>query len=184
MSDCCAVTPTAKTNYIRAAATVSATCQGCRNDGGAGRSVEHRTMLQMLKPDRFEQMGNLEFNFCQEPFCSVVYYSTDGTVEFTADDLREKVGLKMQGNPSARVCYCFGYTEGMIADELKATGQTPIPKKITQLTKTNMCACEVRNPAGVCCLGNVNKVVKRLSEEYRAAEVKTASAATDDCCSR
>ncbi len=104
----------------------------------------------MLKPDRLERLANLEFNFCQERSCPVIYYSTDGAVEFTADDLREKVGLKMQGDPAARVCYCFGYTEGMIADELKATGQTTIPKKITQLTKTGMCACEVRNPAGVC----------------------------------
>ena len=183
MSDCCAVTPAAKTNYIQATATVSATCQGCRNDGGGGRIVEHRTMLQMLKPDRFEHLGNFEFNFCQEPSCSVVYYSTDGTVEFTADDLREKVGLKMQGNPSARVCYCFGYTEGMIAEELQSTGQTTIPKKITELTKTGMCACEVRNPAGVCCLGNVNKAVKRLSEEYKATSAPI-TAGVHDCCSR
>lgn len=183
MSDCCAATPAAKTNYIQPAAAatlLAAACLGCR---GGGRTVEHRTMLQTLKPDRFERLANLEFNFCQDSSCPIVYYSTDGTVEFTTNDLREKVGLKMQGDPSARVCYCFGYTEGMITDELKATGQTTIPKKITELTKTGMCACEVRNPAGVCCLGNVNKVVKRLSEEYRAAEVQTA-ATTQDCCSR
>lgn len=183
MSDCCAVTPAAKTNYIQSVSTVlPGTCPGCR-DGG-GRIVEHRTMLQMLKPDRFEEMGNLEFNFCQDSSCLILYYSTDGTVKFTADDLREKVGLKMQGDPFAKVCYCFGYTEGMIAEELKSTGQTTIPKKITQLTKTGMCACEVRNPAGVCCLGNVNKVVKRLSEEYKTPEVRQASATTHDCCSR
>ena len=168
MSECCAVIPTAKTNYNQpaAAVTISAPCQSCLK-GSGGRIVEPRTMLQMLKPDRFEQMGNLDFYFCQEPSCPVVYSSTDGAVEFTANDLREKVGLKMQGDPSARVCYCFGYTERMIADELKATGQTTIPKKITQLTKTGMCVCEVRNPAGVCCLGNVNKTVKRLSKEER-----------------
>ncbi len=182
MSDCCAVTPVEKTNYIQPVSTIlPATCSGCRDDGG--RIVEHRTMLQTLKPDRFEQMGNLEFNFCQDSSCPIVYYSTDGTVEFTADDLREKVGQKMQGDPSAKVCYCFGYTEGMIAEELKSTGQTTIPKKITQLTKTGMCACEVRNPAGVCCLGNVNKAVKRLSEEYKAASAPIP-AVVQDCCSR
>ena len=183
MSDCCAVTPAAKTNYIQPATTLlAAACPGCRD--GSGRTVEHRTMLQTLKPDHFECLANLEFNFCQDSCCPVVYYSTDGTVEFKTNDLREKVGLKMLSDPSARVCYCFGYTEGMIAEELQSTGKTTIPKKITELTKTGMCACEVRNPAGVCCLGNVNKVVKRLSEEYRTAEVQTASATTHSCCSR
>lgn len=167
MSNCCAALPAAEARHIQDAERESLNCRECKDKG---RPVEHRIMLQILKPDCFEWLGDLEFNFCPEPTCPVVYYSSDAAVEFTSDDLREKVGLKMQGDPSARVCYCFGYTEGMIADELKAAGLTTIPKKITEFIKAGMCACEVRNPAGVCCLGNVNKAVKRLSEEYK--EVK------------
>jgi hypothetical protein len=169
MSDCCSGAALISHHpAVKASAPVSEARQRCQEHGG--RAVERRTMLQMLKPDRFEHLENLEFNFCPEPTCTVVYYSSDATVKFTNDDLREKVGLKMQGDPSARVCYCFGYTEGMIADELETAGQTTIPKKITEFIKAGMCACEVRNPAGVCCLGNVNQAVKRLSEEYKEVE--------------
>jgi len=71
----------------------------------------------------------------------------------------------------------------MMADELRATGRTAIPHKITELIKTGMCACEARNPAGVCCLGQVNKAVKRLSEECKAS-TGSALAPAHDCCSR
>lgn len=185
MSDCCSFAPPDAAGSAQTITTSSTpatgSCPACRD---TGRIVEHRTMFQMLKPKLFSQLGNGEFYFCQEPTCPIVYYSRGGDVEFSTDDLRVEVGVKMQGDPSAKVCYCFGYTEGMIAEELLSTGKTTIPKKITQLTKTGMCACEVRNPAGVCCLGNVNKVVKRLSEEYKMPEVRQASATTHDCCSR
>ena len=179
MSDCCAVKAGTNNANIQPAAIAPAACPGCR---AVGRKVEHRTMLQMLKPARFERLGDREFHFCGVPSCQIIYYSTDGRVAFVADDLRIKVGLKMQGDPSATVCYCFGYTEGEIADELRATGRTEIPQKITGLTKTSMCACEVRNPAGACCLGQVNKVVKRLSEEYSRAATELTAAPAHDCC--
>jgi len=193
MSDCCSTAPgnaaaesvQTITTITSASVPAAASCPNCRD---AGRIVERRTMLQMLKPDlfgRLENLENREFYFCQDPSCSIVYYSTDGEVKFSADDLRVKVGVKMKGEPSAQICYCFGYTEEMITDELRATGQTTIPKKITELTKTGMCACEVRNPAGVCCLGNVNKAVKRLSEQYKtAAAALSVGASAENCCSR
>ena len=165
MSDCCDITPGISKAKMQSDELAPLGCPSCR-DGG--RVVEHRTMLQTLKPDRFEQLGNHKFHFCQTPTCPVIYYSTDSEVAFSADDLRVEVGLKRQGDPSALVCYCFGYTEGMIADDLRASGETVIPHKITELTRIGICACEVRNPAGMCCLGQVSKAVKRLSEEYRS----------------
>ncbi len=184
MSNCCSVTPgdAAGSLQITVKAPLPETCPNCRN---AGRTVERRTVFQVLKPDLFGRLENREFYFCQATSCPVVYYSTDGEVEFSTEDLRVKVGVKMKGEPSAQICYCFGYTEKMITDQLRATGQTTIPEKITELTKTGMCACEVRNPAGVCCLGNVNKAVKRLLEQYKAvAAALSVGASAENCCSR
>jgi hypothetical protein len=31
-----------------------------------------------------------------------------------------------------------------------------------------LCACEARNPAGVCCLGEVNSISKRLQPSSRS----------------
>jgi hypothetical protein len=188
MSDCCSPTSADAAGSVQTITTSSTPATGfCPTCRDTGRTVEHRTILQMLKPELFGRLGNLEFYFCREPTCPVVYYSRRGDVEFSTDDLRVEVGVKMQGEPSAQICYCFGYTEKMIADELLSTGQTTIPKKITKLTKTGMCACEVRNPAGVCCLGNVNKTVKRLSEQYKTAvesSLSSSGAPVENCCSR
>jgi hypothetical protein len=32
-----------------------------------------------------------------------------------------------------------------------------------------MCACEMRNPAGVCCLGEVSQTVKRFSAQHKSS---------------
>jgi hypothetical protein len=47
-----------------------------------------------------------------------------------------------------------------------------------------MCACEVRNPAGVCCLGEVNRTAKRLSSEYQAETEAAALTSVTECCAR
>ncbi len=36
--------------------------------------------------------------------------------------------------------------------------------QMTTGTKTGQCACDIRNPQGSCCLGNVGAVVKRVEE--------------------
>jgi len=57
---------------------------------------------------------------------------------------------------------CFGFTEGDGRKEIERTGHSWIPQTISRLIKAGMCACEVRNPAGVCCLGEVKNTVKHL----------------------
>jgi hypothetical protein len=60
------------------------------------------------------------------------------------------------------LCYCFGFDESHIRDEIARTGNTTIPERVSRLIREGLCACDARNPAGICCLGEVNKVTKRL----------------------
>jgi hypothetical protein len=71
------------------------------------------------------------------------------------------VTAKTRGNQRP-ICYCFGFAEGDARGEIERTGSSTIPATISKLIKAGMCACEVRNPAGVCCLGEVNQTVERL----------------------
>lgn len=48
----------------------------------------------------------------------------------------------------------------MIRDELAATGKTTVIERIAAEMKAGFCACEIRNPQGSCCLGNVKAAVK------------------------
>ena len=64
-----------------------------------------------------------------------------------------------------RLCYCFGYDESHIRDELTRSGRTTIPEKIGKLIGEGLCACDTLNPSGRCCLGEVNKAVERLKQQ-------------------
>ncbi len=134
-------------------------CQSCQ---GPSRPAPLRTMLLMLKPERFDQVGESQYRFCASPDCPVVYFSRERS--FTTGDLRTRVGLKEKDGPIP-LCYCFGFYEQDVREEIEAKGNTTIPQRISALIREQMCACEERNPSGACCLGEVNKVVKRLTKE-------------------
>jgi hypothetical protein len=136
--------------------------RGCLSCEGQSRPVNLRTMLLMLKPELFDQVGESQYRFCASPDCQVVYFSRERS--FTTGDLRLRVGLKEKAGPIP-LCYCFGFSEQTVREEIAAGGKTTIPQRITALVKERMCACEERNPSGGCCLGDVTRAVKRLMKE-------------------
>lgn len=136
--------------------------RGCLSCKGPSRPVTLRTMLLMLKPELFTQVGESHYRFCATPACPLVYFSTGRS--FTTSDLRVRVGLKEKDGPIP-LCYCFGFSEQAVREEIETEGNTTILQRITALIKERMCACEERNPSGACCLGEVTKAVKRLMKE-------------------
>jgi len=117
----------------------------------------------MLKPELLEQAMTGRYTFCSARDCPVVYVEEQGSHQFTIDDLRVRVGLKAKENPIP-LCYCFGFDESHIRDEISRTGNSTIPKRISRLIREGLCACEARNPSGMCCLGEVNKTANRLRD--------------------
>jgi len=135
----------------------------CSSCNGQGRPVSRKTVLLMLKPELLERAMHGNYSFCSERDCSIVYFEDKGSQQFTVDDLRVRVGLKVKGDPIP-VCYCFGFDENHIRDEFDRTGSTSIVEKVSRLIREGLCACEARNPSGVCCLGELNKTANRLRE--------------------
>ena len=138
----------------------------CESCGGQSRPVSRKTVLLMLKPHLVEQAMTGTYSFCAVRECPVVYFEEQGSCRFMSDDLRMRVGVKESGDPIP-LCYCFGFDESHMRDEITRTGKTTIPARISTLMREGLCACESRNPAGVCCLGEVNRAVKRLTENER-----------------
>jgi hypothetical protein len=153
MSDCCN-TPQPSV----AALTKNALCIEC---GEPGRSVPRLTVLHHVKSEKLCRVCDEEYKFCATPACSVVYFAASGEL-FTVSDVRELVTIKASGGVRP-LCYCFGFMEGDIREEIERTGQSSVPAQIGRLIKEKMCACEIRNPSGACCLGEINRVVKRFS---------------------
>lgn len=136
----------------------------CASCAGVSRFVKKQTMLLMLKPELFEQIGDGQYYFCASPDCEIVYFPEAEGICFYKTDLRVRVGVKEQQDPKP-LCYCFGFNESDFRDEIRKTGHTAIPARIVKLVKAGMCACETRNPSGACCLGDITKTVKRLQTE-------------------
>jgi hypothetical protein len=68
------------------------------------------------------------------------------------------------GTPSAGVnlvCYCFGESEASIRQEIETDGRSSAVARIRGHIAAGRCACEVKNPRGVCCLGDLIAAVRR-----------------------
>ena len=81
-------------------------------------------------------------------------------------DLRIAVRLKTSTD-LVPLCYCFGFEESHLREEITETGSTTVPERISRLIREGLCACDVRNPSGKCCLGEVKRTATRL---MKAAE--------------
>jgi len=137
-------------------------CVNCRE---ASRAVTRKTMLLMLKPEHFDRIDNSDYRFCSDPDCRVVYFPENGGATFTTSNLRVRVGLKERIDPIP-LCYCFGFDENDVREEIAETGSSTIPSRITALIKQGMCSYLARNPSGACCLGEVNQTIKRLTSGW------------------
>ena len=135
--------------------------RGCVKCKSASHPVMVKTLFLMLKPELFHRVGENQHRFCTDPDCRIVYFAeTNGNI-FTTDDLRVRVGLKEKQDPIP-LCYCFGFYESDIRQEIARDGCTSIPQRIGALLRQGLCACPAKNPSGACCLGEVMKQVKKL----------------------
>ena len=149
MDDCCCAAP--------ANAGESLTCSAC---GTQGKPVDGLTVKALLTESALARFEPADYRFCADADCQIVYFTeTDRT--FSTGDLR--VGV-WQKQPTGRrtLCYCFGESDAEIAMEISRAGASRAADRIRAHIKAGRCACEVRNPRGVCCLGDVNAAVERL----------------------
>lgn len=129
--------------------------------GTAGRPVEGVTVKAMLTVSALARYEHHAYRFCPDVQCSVVYFGEDGTV-FTKSDVRERIWQK---EPPGRrtVCYCFGENEADITAEIEQRGQSDAVERVRAHIAAHRCACEIRNPRGACCLGDVIAAVQHLT---------------------
>ena len=183
MSDCCAPSNSESTNKVGQTTDCCTTpngqvpqarttpVQNCPTCGKKGKQVGTETVKAMLAVTLHGIQPDRSYLFCRTADCAVVYFADDGKQTFIEDDLREKVYQKHPDDDDVFVCYCFRHTPGSIRVELLETGQSTVVETVTQGTKVHQCACELRNPQGSCCLGNVSGAVKRVKQELNAVQV-------------
>ncbi len=122
----------------------------CPASGDAGHTVGWNTVAAIARGPVPPRQA---FRLCREAGCEVVYYGDAGAVLRTAD-LGVEPGFKGGGG---LLCYCFLHHRDDLERELAADGRSEILESIERQVRAGNCACEVRNPSGKCCLGEVRR---------------------------
>jgi hypothetical protein len=134
--------------------------QECPRSGTRGHAVDLNTVKALLTFTALARITGSPHRFCPDPACEIVYFSPGDT--YTVRDLRVPVWQKEPGG-ARLVCYCFGENEADIRCEIEEHGTSQAVERVREHITAGRCACEVRNPRGVCCLGDLIAAVNRMA---------------------
>lgn len=137
----------------------------CPICGEIGKNVQLITLKSLLKASALETLEpENSFAFCANPSCSTVYFSKNYSQTFDENDLKVTVYQKNQGI-DVPVCYCFNWTRERLIQAVCIDEQPS--DQIKAHVQAGRCACELNNPQGACCLGNVGAFVREINHKSR-----------------
>jgi len=144
--DCCSVQPKGKVK-----------CPLCGNEA---KGVLVKTLNALLKDETKQRLDFLEgFYYCKTFTCKAIYFRGNETLD--QKDVSVSVGLKESASVK-NYCYCFGWTEDRMIEDIKTNGKSNAITDIQFKMKSIGSSCEVKNPSGKCCQVDVKKVVESL----------------------
>ncbi len=152
MGDCCS-----NVKEIKIESNVN--CPSCKNKA---KNVKLITPKSLLKPYALETLDAKESHyFCSNKACDVVYFDKNNKKHLISDI---KVAVHQKDDSATTpICYCFDWTKEKIRHYVE-NELSPNPlEHIRENIKENRCGCEVNNPQGSCCLGNVTIYIRNMS---------------------
>lgn len=135
------------------------TCPLCKNKG---KKVKLITLKSLLKAHALETLNAKDTHyFCTTEDCEIVYFDVNNKKYFVSDI---KVAVHQKDDSvNTPICYCFDWTKEKIKQYVEKESTTNPIEHIRENIKENRCGCEVNNPQGSCCLGNVTKFINQIS---------------------
>lgn len=115
-------------------------CPLCRSES---EKVGEKTVLSLLKEENQDLIDSQEMHYCNNPDCDLVYFS--GNQTFYKNDLK----INIDDN----VCFCFDISKA----EIEKDGKDKVLDKIKTNMKNIGCSCDIKNPAGKCCMAQIEK---------------------------
>ena len=143
MSDCCSK-PKQKTSLA---------CPQCGSDC---KPVTMRTLYQQVRFPENQQIAIDEYYFCPSRHCSTAYFSN------TENSFSKSLLITQQAIQNDALCFCFDINSASYLSALQTHNADSIKNFVIERTKSAECACEIRNPSGLCCLVKF----KQLEKEY------------------
>ena len=124
-------------------------CPSCTQPGVP---VDRITLKALLTPDGLRRGVPAQPRYCGSADCPIVYFDVNGEVTFTEADLTVRVYAKHPNDADTPVCYCFGVSVCAMASGERAR---ELRESVAREVQAQHCACEVKNPKGGCCLGDL-----------------------------
>ena len=135
----------------------------CPLSGTLSKKVLHETLENLIVHDKRHLISkDVQYYFCSDPDCPVVYFSNIDVPLFEKSDLSVKVFAKDNGE-DVNVCYCFDWTRKRLSDQIRTTGSSTAFDEIREEEYAGNCECEIKNPKGACCLGDIQSFLKEIS---------------------
>lgn len=135
----------------------------CPVSATRGKGVPLITLKALLTPPALARLEPEDaFRFCPDPTCDVVYFSPTQT--YRTGDLKAPVFQKDQA-PEVPVCYCFGHHRADLTQAAVSGTARALETSIRAHVQAGRCGCEVNNPQGICCLGNVVTFLRTLDSQ-------------------
>ena len=148
-NNCCTLQPKGKVE-----------CPSCN---AKAKGVLGKTLQHLLLDNSKKKISCFDgFYYCKTVSCEVVYFRDSEIL--TQKDMSVIVGLKKDAHP-ATLCYCFEWTKEKITKELQENANSLALEDIKHKMNTIGCQCEILNPSGACCLGDVTQAIKEIKLE-------------------
>lgn len=134
----------------------------CPECNQKGKVVQGQTVKALLSVS-LRSVQDTEYYFCRTQSCPVVYFTAGGKSTLITSQLRERVYQKEPNADDVFVCYCFKHK---VAEARNASPEirVSIINEINTGIQANQCACDLRNPQGYCCLGNVRGLIRQTEQ--------------------
>ena len=133
----------------------------CPSCAQAGVPVDRITLKALLTADGLRRGIPVQPRYCGNADCRIVYFDVDGDGIFTEADLTVRVYVKHPNEAEIPVCYCFGVSVGAMANGRARELRESVAREV----QAQHCACEVKNPKGGCCLGDLVRLERSLGSE-------------------
>ncbi|PHR71083.1 MAG: hypothetical protein COA66_10200 [Arcobacter sp.] len=132
-------------------------CPSCNQKA---KTVPVSAVSHFVNDDVKKHISSLDgFHFCNTPTCDVIYFKKGQILK--QSDVKFSIGIKENSKP-ATVCFCFNWSKERIEDQIRDSGTTTALEEIKEKVKNKACNCEVQNPKGKCCMGDVKKAIEDI----------------------
>lgn len=154
MEDCCAIEGGPITFDIES------NCPECSQKG---KTIGIITLKSLLVPEALTKLKvDTNYRMCLNKDCQVVYFNDKDDI-YRTQDLKVPV-LAKNDSLDCLVCYCFGWTREKLNIDYEQKKKSTAVSEISDHIKAGRCGCEVNNPEGSCCLGNVKLYLTSLTK--------------------